>query len=102
MLVPSTSSDFEIHMSDWVSTGNMGKYPTRSEVAKIDDIPLQCIYSELEDDDLCPLLQGQKNVTLTQLSGGHNFGKHYSLLTNEILKVMSDAIAPQKTQKTGQ
>lgn len=102
MLVPSTSSDFEIHMSDWVSSGNMGKYPTRPEVAKIDDIPLQCIYSELGDDDLCPLLQGQKNVTLTQLSGGHNFGKHYSLLTNEILKVMSDVIAPQKTQRAGQ
>ena len=94
MLVPSTSSDFEIHVSDWVSSGNLGKYPTLPELQKIRDIPLLCLYSELEDDDLCPLLKDQSNVKLVQLSGGHNFGKQYSLVFKHILQAMAPVIAP--------
>lgn len=96
MLVPSISSNFEIHVSDWLSNNANGKYPTLPELQKIQDIPLLCLYSELEDGDLCPLLKDQKNVTTVQLSGGHNFGKRYSLVTSQILKAMAPVITPTK------
>jgi type IV secretory pathway VirJ component len=93
MLVPSISSNFEIHVSDWLQTGAAGRYPTVPEVKKIQDIPLLCLYSEVEEGDLCPLLNKQGNVSLVQLSGGHNFGKRYSLITKKILQAMGPVIS---------
>ncbi len=98
MLVPSISSNFEIHVSDWLQTSAAGRYPTLPELKKIQDIPLLCMYSEVEDGDLCPLLSKQSNVTLTQLSGGHNFGKRYSLITKKILQAMAPAIQVPASQ----
>jgi type IV secretory pathway VirJ component len=99
MLVPSISSNFEVHVSDWLQTSSNGRYPTIPEVKKIQDMPLLCLYSEVEDGDLCPLLNKQSNVILTQLSGGHNFGKHYSLITKKILQAMAPAINPAMTNQ---
>lgn len=96
MFVPSTSSDFVIHVSDWVGNGSQGKYPTLPEVQQIKDVPLLCLYSEREDDDLCPLLDKQTNVTVTQLTGGHNFGKQYTLVSKQVLTTFASAITPQK------
>ena len=98
MLVPSISSNFEIHVSDWLQTSAAGRYPTLPEVKKIQDMPLLCLYSELEDGDLCPLLSKQSNVTLMQLSGGHNFGKRYALITKKILQAMAPAIQASVSQ----
>lgn len=96
MLVPSISSDFVVHMSDWVSSPSLGKYPTLPEVQQIKDVPLLCLYSEREDDDLCPLLNKQGNVKVLQVSGGHNFGKQYSLVSKQILTSFVSVITPQK------
>lgn len=98
MFVPSTSSDFVIHVSDWVGNGSQGKYPTLPEVQQIHDVPLLCLYSEREDDDLCPLLSKQVNITVTQLMGGHNFGKQYGLVSKQILTSMASVITPKQAQ----
>ncbi len=87
MLSPSTSSDFEIHVSEMLSTSQLGQYATEPEVKRIQDIPLLCFYG-LEDDDpelLCPRLQ-QQNVTSLGLTGGHHFEDDYPQLAHLILR----------------
>lgn len=87
MLSPSTSSDFEIHVSEIISSSKLGQYPTEPEVKRIQDIPLLCFYG-LDDDDpdmLCPRLQ-QQNVTSIGVSGGHHFEDDYPQLAHLILR----------------
>ena len=78
MLSPSTESDFEIHVSDWVSSNKYQGYATQPETERISDIPLFCFYGQEDDDPdvLCPLLT-QHNVTNIALPGGHHFEDDY-------------------------
>lgn len=86
MLSPSTSSDFEVHVSEILSSSQLGEYPTEPEVKRIQDIPLLCLYGVSDDDPerLCPRLQ-QQNVTKLGLSGGHHFEDDYPQLAHLIL-----------------
>ena len=78
MLSPSTESDFEIHVSDWVSSNKYQGYATQPETERISDIPLFCFYGQEDDDPdvLCPLLT-QRNVTNIALPGGQHFEDDY-------------------------
>lgn len=85
MLSPSTSSDFEIHISDLLSSNSQGRYLTAPEVARIRDIPLLCVDGQDEPTtaQLCPQLK-QDNVTTTQLPGGHHYNDDYARLAELI------------------
>ena len=48
--------------------------------------------------EVITILSKQPNVTVTQLTGGHNFGKQYSLVSKQILTSLASAIAPKKAQ----
>ncbi len=85
MLSPSTSSDFEIHISDLLSSNSQGRYLTAPEVARIRDIPLLCVDGQDEPTtaQLCPQLK-QDNVTTLQLPGGHHYNDDYARLAELI------------------
>lgn len=81
MLSPSTSSDFEIHVSNIVASDKKGYYPSTPEAKAIHDIPMVCIQGAEDDSQvrLCPELQ-QSNVTTVTLPGGHHFEDNYPVL----------------------
>lgn len=87
MLSPSTASDFEIHVSDIVSSSKSSRYLTQPEVTAISKVPMLCMQGRDDDDDdrLCPLL-AQPNVSTITLDGGHHFVDDYPLLANQIVK----------------
>ncbi|MGN4990048.1 AcvB/VirJ family lysyl-phosphatidylglycerol hydrolase [Aeromonas sp. 97A] len=86
MLSPSTSSDFEIHVSDML-THKTRSYPTEPQVKTIRDLPMLCLQGADDDDDdrLCPRLN-QPNVTTVTLPGGHHFDDNYPQLYQAITK----------------
>ncbi|MFB2862489.1 AcvB/VirJ family lysyl-phosphatidylglycerol hydrolase [Aeromonas sp. MdU4] len=81
MLSPSTSSDFEIHVSNIVASDTKGAYPSTPEAKAILDIPMLCIQGAEDDSPvrLCPELT-QSNVTTVTLPGGHHFEDNYPVL----------------------
>ena len=99
LLSPSTSSDFEIHVSEIVSSSKLGQFPTLPEVGRITDIPLLCLYGTEDDDPelLCPRLQ-QANVKKIPLAGGHHFEDDYPLLTRLILEGLAPSSSGAKAQ----
>lgn len=99
MLSPSTSSDFEIHVSEILSSSKMGQFPTQPEVSRITDIPQLCLYGTQDDDPelLCPKLK-QANVTNIPLAGGHHFQDDYPLLTRLILQGLAPSSSAAKAQ----
>jgi type IV secretory pathway VirJ component len=89
MLSPSTSSDFEVHVSEIVSSNSQGSYLTMPEVSRVRDIPLLCLYGleDTEGDQLCPQLQ-QENVTGIGLPGGHHFDDDYPRLADVLSRYL--------------
>jgi type IV secretory pathway VirJ component len=86
MLSPSTSSDFEIHVSDML-THKARSYPTEPQVQTIRGLPILCLQGADDDDGdrLCPRLN-QANVTTVTLPGGHHFEDDYPQLYQAITK----------------
>ena len=97
MLSPSTSSDFEIHVSEILSSSKQGHYLTEPEISRITDIPQLCFYGTQDDDPelLCPKLK-QANVKNIPLAGGHHFEDDYPLLTKLILEGL--ALSPSSAK----
>ena len=57
LLGPSTSVDFQFHLSDWIAdTARTTALPVRPEVEKLRGMPILCIHGEDESDSLCPKL----------------------------------------------
>lgn len=102
LLVPSTTSSFEIHMSDWIKITKKGEYDVQAEIHKMTDIPTLCLYSKEDDDDdvgvmLCPLLTSQSNIHVEDRTGGHNFDKHYRMISDLIEQTLRQEIEPPKS-----
>ena len=99
LLSPSTSSDFEIHVSEILSSSTQGQFPTLPEVSRITDITLLCFYGAQDEDPerLCPRLQ-QANVKSIPLAGGHHFEDDYPLLTRRILGGLAPSSSGAKAQ----
>lgn len=79
LLSPSLTSDFEIHVSEIITSNNeSATYLTLPEVNKQKTVPMLCLYGK--DDDapqhLCPAVK-QSNVTVMELAGGHSFDDDY-------------------------
>lgn len=103
LLVPSTTSSFEIHVSDWIKIGKKGEYDVLAEIRKITDIPTLCLYSKEDDDDdvgvmLCPLVAKQPKMHVEDRTGGHNFDKHYRMISDLIEQTLQQEIAPAKPE----
>jgi type IV secretory pathway VirJ component len=65
--------------------------------ARIDWVPLTCIYGAQEDDSLCPGLK-QSNATVIRLPGGHFLRNDHSLLIRMMLAAIGSA-APGSIQR---
>ncbi|ASK69717.1 virulence factor [Shewanella bicestrii] len=92
LLSPSQSSDFEIHVSEMVTSDNQSaRYLTLPEVNKQTTVPMLCLYGK-EDDaplHLCPEVK-QPNVTVMELSGGHSFDDDY----DKVVKLIKGWLKP--------
>lgn len=86
LLSPSTTSDFEIHVSQFVSNQASGHYMTLPELSQIKDVPMVCFFGQEDQHDnmLCPNLK-QPNVTVIALPGGHHYNDDYDQITGLIL-----------------
>lgn len=78
------STDFEVHVSDWVAdTARADDLPIGPQVQKLDPSLLQCFYGVEEKDDTdCILLKGAQVI---ETEGGHHFGGDYDVITRQIL-----------------
>jgi type IV secretory pathway VirJ component len=65
--------------------------------ARIDWVPLTCIYGAQEDDSLCPSLK-QHNATVIRLPGGHFLRNDHVLLIRMMLAAIGSA-APGSIQR---
>lgn len=79
LLSPSLTSDFEIHVSEIVTSNNeSASYLTLPEVNKQKTVPMLCLYGkdDAAPQHLCPAVK-QSNVTVMELAGGHSFDDDY-------------------------
>ncbi len=64
---------FEFHPLEWIGVIRAREhYPTVPEIARIDAVPITCIYGEKEHDTACTDLH-QPNVRVYRFPGGHHF-----------------------------
>jgi type IV secretory pathway VirJ component len=78
-------ADFEIHLSEWLSSGPRPEsIPTLPELGRLDLTRVQCIYGEDEDGNACsdPALAATERI---KTSGGHHFDGDYEALARAIL-----------------
>jgi type IV secretory pathway VirJ component len=80
--------DFEIRVSDWLPGSTA---PTEnqvaSEVKRLADLKLICIYGEDDTDTICPELH-MPGFKVVKMPGGHHFGGDYKKLAEIILSQM--------------
>lgn len=77
-------AEFEFRLSDWFGGSRDSGLPVAPEVARLDPIPVLCLYGKDERDALCPELpDGAAERVLLQ--GGHHFGGDYSAIARAIL-----------------
>lgn len=86
LLGPSTSAQFEFHLSNWFEGTSKDAQPTLPEVARMKIRRLACVWGEDESDSLCRSLD-PKMVTIVKISGGHHFDGDYSALARRILSL---------------
>lgn len=84
LLSPSTSANFEIHVSEWIPGVPEDGRPIAPEVDRLSGVPLQCIHGASEPDSLCPKLPSER-VTRVEIGEGHHFSGDYAELLAHIL-----------------
>ncbi|MBV9343480.1 MAG: virulence factor family protein [Gammaproteobacteria bacterium] len=75
---------FEVHVTDWVG-GDAGGTPTEPEVARLNPLPVLCLYGAGEADSICPRLATSALLEREQVGTGHHFGGEYATLAERIL-----------------
>jgi type IV secretory pathway VirJ component len=86
LLGPSSSADFEFHLSNWLG-GGPGKNarPTIPEIEKLPPrVALLCAYGQGDDDQICTRLDPRR-VRCLELPGGHRLKSGYGPVTAAIL-----------------
>lgn len=78
------STDFEIHVSEWLFDTN-GLHQVVPEVRKLKGMNVLCLYGTDEDDSACKML-GRNEATSIEVQGGHHFGGDYEKLADTILE----------------
>jgi type IV secretory pathway VirJ component len=69
----SPAAVFEFHASEWVGVVRGRRYPTLSEVRRLGDLPLLCVYGRGDRDEACERL-GMANATVVVIASGHSMG----------------------------
>ncbi|MCF2444220.1 hypothetical protein L0657_09645 [Dyadobacter sp. CY345] len=85
LMSPATDGDFEIHISDMLSLGSaQKKYDVVSEIDKVTNVKLLCIYGSEEDAEI---KAKTKNAGLSFLTikGGHHYDNAFRQLVEAIV-----------------
>jgi len=90
LLSPSTSADFEIHVSGWIPGAAESGLPITPEIERLRGIPILCIQGNDEPDSLCAQLPAHSAVS-ESVGEGHHFSGDYSKLLARILAFPSAA-----------
>jgi type IV secretory pathway VirJ component len=86
LLSPTTTTDFEIHISSMVGIGNhQNTYNVTNEIIKMKVVPTLIIYGESEKPQVPGLLTGT-GVKIKKIPGDH----HYKFNSPLIVKTMKD------------
>lgn len=80
----SAAASFEIRLADWIPGLGSGGLPVQPELARLQGLPMLCLFGEGERDTLCPQLAG-KGVTSVQIGRGHHLGGEYGEIARRIV-----------------
>jgi type IV secretory pathway VirJ component len=84
LLGPGTTTSFRIHLLDWVLHRSSGTVGTRSEIEKLGDFNILCVYGSDEKDSACPGLPAGL-ARLEERRGGHHFDGDYAAIAGSII-----------------
>ena len=84
LLGPSTTVEFEFHVTDWMHDSKSG-YPVRPEIDKLHGMKLLCLYGEDDKSTVCPALVNTPAIDVVMLKGAHHFDGGYASLGRMIL-----------------
>jgi type IV secretory pathway VirJ component len=82
LLSPSTTADFEFHVTSWVGAGG-SSHATAPEIHRM-TVPVTCIYGKEDTDSVC-LTAKSARLSREPLGGAHHFGGDYGRLAGLIL-----------------
>ena len=82
LLGPSTSAEFEFHVTDWIAN-RATEFKTEPEVERL-RVPVVCVKGADEEDSACGRLRGSRITTLN-VGRGHHFSGDYPQLVNVIV-----------------
>jgi type IV secretory pathway VirJ component len=92
LLGPGRAADFELHVTDFISSGSGGR-PILPDVERLAGTPVLCLYGRDEEESLCPLLRARPGARLVELAGGHHFGGDYGAVAREVVRTLA-GVAP--------
>jgi type IV secretory pathway VirJ component len=84
LLGPSTTVEFEFHVTDWMHDSKSG-FPVKPEIDKLRDMRLLCLYGEDDKATVCPALVNTPAIDVVMLKGSHHFDGGYGNLGRIIL-----------------
>ena len=84
LLGPSSTVEFEFHVTDWLHDSR-GGMPVKPEVDKLAAQRILCLSGEDDRDSLCRQLSGS-HVEIVILKGSHHFDRGYETLGQIILE----------------
>ncbi|MDP9076781.1 MAG: virulence factor [Bacteroidota bacterium] len=84
LISPSSSTDFEIHMTDMFSSGNKARTMNVASSARLIDIPVICYYGEEETEKPLSVVK-KANFRMVILPGDHHYAKSYTEIAKNAL-----------------
>jgi type IV secretory pathway VirJ component len=84
LLGPSKSAQFEFHVTEWLGSTATDSRPVVPEIAKLQGLPVLCLFGSDEKDSICRTLD-RAVATPIELGGGHHFGGNYAAVAKQIL-----------------
>lgn len=88
LLGPSTTAQFEFHLTNWIGATPAAKsYPTRPEVKRLGDLHVLCLDGADEKDSPCRADDLPK-IDRQTLEAGHHFGGDYQRIVQIIVQRM--------------
>jgi type IV secretory pathway VirJ component len=94
LMGPSTSAQFEFHLSNWFEGASDDALPTLPEAKKMKAKRIVCLFGEEEADSLCRSLDASVAQVIA-LPGGHHFDGDYPALARTILALAGLDVATQ-------